>query len=215
VQQRLLAALAQRSARAAGDEQVRVIATCAMDLEAMVREGSFRAELFELLAPAILRLPPLRQRSEDIPLLVRHFLALQVEKLSTAAREPSHAALALLRSATWPGNVAQLRTLVERASIIAGSPDLQVDVLLELGLAEPTRQQGDAEQGDALAHLTWQQAIDRARDHMAPCYLRTLLANEQGNVVAAAARAGIERESFYRLLRRYGVRADEFRGRGG
>ena len=68
--------------------------------------------------------------------------------------------------------------------------------------------------GPVDADMTWQAAIDHARDRMAPGYLRTLLAAAQGNVVAAANRAGIERESFYRLLRKYGVRADEFRGRG-
>jgi DNA-binding NtrC family response regulator len=190
--------------------RVRLIAATHHDIEAMVREGTFREDLYQRLAVAVLHVPPLRGRSEDVPLLARRFLADLADKRPESAHEFSSAALALLRGASWPGNVRQLRAVVERAAMLADGPCIDVgDLPPELRLGSD-RSELDSPDPD----LPWQAAIDHARDRMAPDYLRAVLAAVQGNVVAAANRAGIERESFYRLLRKYGVRADEFRGRG-
>ncbi len=222
LQTKLVRVLERRSVRRLGESEeraidVRVIAATHHDLEAMVREGTFRADLWQRLSEpsgsvmkAVLRVPPLRERSEDIALLARRFLEDLADKQGPRPRELSSAALGLLRAASWPGNVRQLRAVIERASSVARGRVIDVD-----DLPPELRTAADASQVDDLVGLTWQQAIDHARDGMAPRYLRSLLEAEQGNVVAAAARAGIERESFYRLLRKYGVRADEFRARGG
>ncbi|MFV8749163.1 sigma-54-dependent transcriptional regulator [Nannocystaceae bacterium ST9] len=219
LQAKLTRVLEERCVRRLGeaDERpvdVRMIAATHQDIEAMVREGTFREDLWYRLAVAVLRLPPLRERSEDVPLLARRFLADLADKRPEGPREFSSAAIALLRAASWPGNVRQLRAAVERAAILASGPCIDVeDLPPELRVA-PERGPGSDRLDASTVDMTWQQAIDHARDRMAPSYLRTLLAAAQGNVVAAANRAGIERESFYRLLRKYGVRADEFRGRG-
>ncbi len=223
LQAKLTRVLEERRVRRLGetDERsvdVRLIAATHQDIEAMVREGTFREDLYYRLAVAVLRLPPLRERSEDIPLLARRFLADLADKRPEGPREFDMAALALLRSASWPGNVRQLRAAVERAAILAAGPRIEVDDLgpeLRSGGASGVESRGHDPRDANFAEQTWQQAIDQARDRMAPHYLRSVLAAAQGNVVAAANRAGIERESFYRLLRKYGVRADEFRGRSG
>ncbi len=221
LQAKLTRVLEQRCVRRLGEAEerpfdVRVIAATHQDIEAMVREGTFREDLWDRLAVAVLRLPPLRERSEDIPLLARRFLADLADKRPEGPREFSPDAIALVRASSWPGNVRQLRAAVERAAISASGPAIDVvDLPPELSVAREPRTHVDAADLDmSAADRTWQQAIDLARDHMAPAYLRAMLAAVQGNVVTAANRAGIERESFYRLLRKYGVRADEFRGRG-
>jgi two-component system response regulator HydG len=204
LQTRLIQWIDQRSA------DVRLIAATHHDLDAMVREGTFRADLHQRLAAAVLQVPPLRERSEDIPLLARRFLADLADKRPECAREFSSSAITLLRAASWPGNLRQLRAVVEHAALSAHGHCIDVeDLPPDLRVGHPLEASGRTDAG-----MTWQAAIDHARDRMAPGYLRTLLAAERGNVVAAANRAGIERESFYRLLRKYGVRADEFRGRG-
>ncbi len=221
VQAKLVRVLEQRCVRRLGETRdraidVRWIGATHLDLEAMVREGSFRAELWRHLAGVQLHVPALRERREDIPLLARRCLTELADKRPGAAHELSPAAIASLRAASWPGNLRELQTTLEHAASLARGDQLELDDLPpRLRVASEDELDEDAARADpARAELTWQQAIDHARDQMAPSYLRSLLTSSQGNVVAAANRAGIERESFYRLLRKYGVRADEFRGRG-
>jgi two-component system response regulator HydG len=215
LQAKLTRVLEERSIRRLGETReravdLRLIAATHREIERMVAAGTFREDLWYRLNVAVLRLPPLRERSADVELLARRFLAEEADKRPQVPAEFSPAALDLLRAYPWPGNVRQLRAAVERAAILARGPVIDVDdlppELRRHGALEPEL----GEDGE-LVGLTWQQAIDRARDHVAPRYLQALLGAEQGNVAAAAARAGIERESFYRLLRKYGVRAGDYR----
>ena len=215
LQAKLTRVLEERSVRRLGETReravdVRLVAATHRDIEAMVAAGTFREDLWYRLAVAVVRLPPLRERSEDVDLLARRFLAEEADKRPGVPGEFAPAAVELLRAQAWPGNVRQLRAAVERAAILATGPAIEVDDLPPELRSAPAL---EAEAGDDAewVGLNWQQAIDHARDRMAPRYLAALLAAEHGNVAAAAARAGIERESFYRLLRKYGVRADQFR----
>ena len=215
LQAKLTRVLEERSIRRLGETReraidVRLIAATHRDVEAMVSAGTFREDLWYRINVATLRLPPLREHRDDVELLARRFLAEEADKRAGVPRNFSPAALDLLRGCAWPGNVRQLRAAVERASILASGPVIDVDDLppdLRPNAAFDQPVDDDAE----LASLTWQAAIDRGRDRMAPRYLAAVLGAEQGKVAAAAARAGIERESFYRLLRKYGVHADDFR----
>jgi DNA-binding NtrC family response regulator len=219
LQAKLTRVLEDRSIRRLGETReravdVRLIAATHRDIEAMVAAGTFREDLWYRLAVAVVRLPPLRQRSDDVELLARRFLAEEADKRPQGPRAFTPAAVALLCAQAWPGNVRQLRAAVERAAILAAGPSIDVDDLppeLRSQPALPADNDADNDDDAELVALNWQQAIDRARDRMAPRYLAALLAAAQGNVSTAAARAGIERESFYRLLRKYRVRAGEFR----
>lgn len=216
LQAKLTRVIEERSVRRVGETHerkidVRLIAATHRDIEGMVASGTFREDLWYRLNVAPLRLSPLRERSGDIELLARAFLAEQADKRANVPSEFSPAALDLLRASAWPGNVRQLKAAVERATILATGPVIDVDDLPPELRIHPAFDAALGED-DELVALTWQQAADRARDHMAPEYLRAVLSAAQGNVAAAAAAAGIERESLYRLLRKYGVRADDFRG---
>ncbi len=215
LQAKLTRVLEERSIRRLGETReravdVRLIAATHRDIEAMVAAGTFREDLWYRLNVATIQLPPLRERSDDVELLARRFLAEEADKRPNVPREFSADALALLRGYPWPGNVRQLRAAVERAAILARGPMIEVDDLPPDLRSHPAFADEPGDDAELIA-LNWQQAIDRARDRMAPRYLAAVLQAEQGNVAAAAARAGIERESFYRLLRKYGVRAGEFR----
>ena len=179
------------------------------DLESMVKAGTFREDLLYRLRVATIRLPAVRERAGDVPLLAGHFLGDIVGGGEAGARIVGftpEAADAMGRYA-WPGNVRELRSAVERAAIVAEGP--------RIGVADlPQEIRGVGEIGRAeLGAMSYQSAMDAAREDATRRYLEAVLTRTRGRVTAAAEIAGIERESFYRLLRRYGVSPDDFRGR--
>jgi transcriptional regulator with PAS, ATPase and Fis domain len=100
----------------------RLISATNRDLETLVREGSFRLDLFYRISPIVIEVPPLAERREDIPLLVRKFLHDVAERHARPEPEISEGALELLACRDWPGNVRQLRHAVERAFVFAEGP---------------------------------------------------------------------------------------------
>ncbi len=211
LQAKLTRVLEERAVRRVGDSRerkvdVRLIAATHRDLPAMVREGSFRQDLWYRLNVCILQLPPLRERRQDIPALAHHFLA------TFGAKGPSGFtpdALSALMAHDWPGNVRELRSVIERAAILEES-----DQITTASLPAEVRGHALSKGARSLAEMTYREAVDTARDDAARRYLEVLLAEHQGNVTAAAAKAGVERESFHRLLRRHGLRAEAWREEG-
>jgi len=211
-QVKLNRALQEREIRRVGDNvatrvDVRVIAATHRDLKAEVQAGRFREDLFYRLNVFPVRLPPLRERAEDVPLLASHFL----EKHARAMRREIGAfdpdALRLLASHPWPGNVRELENAIERAVAIAtGSSILSRDLPAELAShASPLST------GPALAAMPYREVVEQAQDRVSREYLAALLTEFHGNVTRAAARAGLERESLHRLLKKHGLRSDDFK----
>jgi len=138
LQVKLLRVLEAQQVRPVGSSKetsvdVRVIAATAQDLEAAVAQGTFREDLFYRLNVVHLRIPPLRQRREDIPLLVEHFLALQSAKLSLPMPKLSPEVRSHLEDAGWPGNVRQLQNSIERAVVLSRGKAVELsDLALEL-----------------------------------------------------------------------------------
>jgi DNA-binding NtrC family response regulator len=124
---------------------VRIIAATNIDLRQMVREGRFREDLFYRLNVITIELPPLRQRREDIPLLVQFFLKKYAEENDRPVRRIAPEALRPLMSYSWPGNVRELENVIERAVVLSSGPEITVDLLPDnilgrgsvLGLGEP------------------------------------------------------------------------------
>ena len=108
---------------------VRIIAATNVDLRQMVREGKFREDLFYRLNVISLDLPPLRQRREDIPLLVQHFLQKYCEENDRPSRRITTEALRPLMSYPWPGNVRELENTIERAVVLSSDSDIGTDLL--------------------------------------------------------------------------------------
>ncbi|MEO0325307.1 MAG: sigma-54 dependent transcriptional regulator [Myxococcota bacterium] len=212
LQAKLTRALEERAVRRVGEAHerpvdVRLIAATHRDLEAMVRRGTFREDLWYRLNVALVRIPPLRDRAEDIPALAHHFLR-QLAEADGEKPAAGFSALALqaLSDFRWPGNVRQLRSAVERAFVVARGPEIDVvDLPPEVLQTEPAA--GHA----ALTEGTWAEALERGRADVGRRYLEALLRRYRGQVARAAHHAGVERESFYRLLRKHGVDAAGFR----
>jgi two-component system response regulator HydG len=209
LQAKLTRAIEERSIRRLGESKerqvnVRLIAATHRDLEAMVRAESFREDLWYRLNVAVIRVPALRDRREDVELLAAHFLR---EIASAAPGRGSggftEAAREVLSRYDWPGNVRQLRAVVERASIEAGAEPVDLGHL-------PPEVVSDRVPGlsPGLTNMKWQEAIELGRRETGRQYLQAILKRYGGRVADAAAHAGVERESFYRLLRKHGVNPD-------
>jgi DNA-binding NtrC family response regulator len=108
---------------------VRIIAATNIDLRQSVREGRFREDLFYRLNVITIELPPLRQRKEDIPLLVEHFLKKYAEENERPVRRITPEALRPLMSYSWPGNVRELENVIERAVVLSSGPEINMDLL--------------------------------------------------------------------------------------
>jgi DNA-binding NtrC family response regulator len=108
---------------------VRIIAATNVDLRQLVREGKFREDLFYRLNVITIDLPPLRQRKEDIPLLIDYFLRKYSEENSHPVRRMTPEALRPLMNYSWPGNVRELENAIERAVVLSASPEITPDLL--------------------------------------------------------------------------------------
>ena len=215
LQAKLTRALEERAIRRVGEAKersvdVRLIAATHRDLESMVKAGTFREDLWYRLNVALIRIPPLRDRREDIDLLARYFLSEQVERSHGARiRGLSEAASEALRTHDWPGNVRQLRSAVERACVMARDDEIGLSALPP----EVLRPSEDGEGDPVLAEGTWAEALDKGRFDAGRRYLQALMRRFDGRVADAAAHAHVERESFYRLLRKHDVDAAMYRRR--
>jgi DNA-binding NtrC family response regulator len=169
---------------------VRVIAATNKDLEEEQRAGRFREDLYYRLNVVAVKLPPLRERPEDIPLLVRHFLATRRVGLQPFRVQPE--ALEALVRYGWPGNVRELANVLERAQILAEDSVVTLDDLPE-SIAEAARP-ASIPAGNP-HHL-----CETKRRHV-----REVLRAEKGNKVHAARALGISRRALYRLIHKYGL----------
>ncbi|HZY88542.1 MAG TPA: sigma 54-interacting transcriptional regulator, partial [Gemmataceae bacterium] len=165
VQTKLLRVLEEMTFERVGSSEpvavdVRIIAATHQDLEALMRQGRFREDLFFRLNVFPIILPPLRERVEDVPELALHFLRLYAQKSAKAITGLDDDALAALKSCRWPGNVRQLENVIERAVVVADGPVITVRELPPELLAEgprhetPARASGILREADLLAEET-------------------------------------------------------------
>ena len=110
---------------------VRIIAATNVDLKQLVKEGKFREDLFYRLNVIMIDLPPLRQRKEDIPLLVEHFLQKYTEENGRASLRMTSEALRSLLTYSWPGNVRELENVIERAVVLSSGSDIGLDLIVD------------------------------------------------------------------------------------
>ena len=201
VQAKLLRAVETRKVRRLGGTKVfasdvRLVAATNRDLAAEVNRGTFRSDLYYRLAVAKLSIPALRERREDLPLLVEHFLRqLSVSSGNPDPRLPEDF-IARAGRHTWPGNVRELRNAVERAVLLPNHPQVAFET--------PPKKEGDG-----FAHIDidvpFKVAKQKLVDEFDRRYLQSLLEAHDGNISAAARAAGIERMSIYKMIRRLGL----------
>ncbi|NOZ63839.1 MAG: sigma-54-dependent Fis family transcriptional regulator [Caldiserica bacterium] len=180
---------------------VRVVAATNQDLKQSVQEGTFREDLYFRLHVFPIHLPPLRERKEDIPLLINHFIKVYSQKLNkkVAGIEPD--ALQLLMQYNWPGNVRELENLVERAMVLCEGKMLKKEYF---HIPIP-------------AHLpsfsSYQEGKNKILEEFEKNYFASLLEKFGGNVSKTAQEAGIDRKNLYLKLKKYRLYPENFRRR--
>lgn len=208
MQAKINRALQEGEVRRVGDTRersvnVRVIAATNRDLKEALEEGQFREDLYFRLNVFPIHLPPLRRREGDIPLLVEHFLEeFAADRFRDFTVEP--AAMEKLLEYPWPGNVRELRNVIERAVVLSEDGHVNCDLLHLAGPADDL-----APQDDVPSHLPYKKAMKEMRTRCQKEYLLAVLKKKDGNVTRAADYAGIERESFHRLMRKCGISRDD------
>ncbi|HXI57401.1 MAG TPA: sigma-54 dependent transcriptional regulator [Polyangia bacterium] len=181
---------------------VRVVAATARDLEAEVATGRFREDLIYRLDVLSLRLPPLRERADDVPLLVAHFIARANQRLGLTIRGASAEALRALQAYRWPGNVRELVNVIERAVVLAEGAELGVD-LLPPRVAAPSESSGVAltAAGEASGDLSIKRAGRRAEEEL----IRRALARTGGNRTRAAELLEISHRALLYKIKEYKI----------
>jgi two-component system nitrogen regulation response regulator NtrX len=186
---------------------VRVLATTNRDLHAEIANGRFREDLYYRLAVVPIRMPSLRERREDVPELARHFIERSAESSGIPVRELSTDALTALQAYDWPGNVRQLRNLMDWLLIMApGSPQdpIRADMLpAEISQGAPALLSSDPS-ADLMAL-----PLREARDLFETQYLQAQLLRFGGNISRTAGFVGMERSALHRKLKQLGVNSED------
>ncbi|MDR8608183.1 two-component system response regulator GlrR [Klebsiella pneumoniae] len=200
LQVKLLRVLQERKVRPLGSNRdieinVRIISAPHRDLPKAMARGEFREDLFYRLNVVNLKIPPLSERTEDIPLLANHLLRQSADRHKPFVRAFSSDAMKRLMAAKWPGNVRQLVNVIEQCVALTSSPVIG-DALVEQAL-----------EGENTALPTFVEA----RNQFELNYLRKLLQITKGNVTHAARMAGRNRTEFYKLLSRHELDANDFK----
>jgi len=206
LQPKLLRALGEREIRRIGAREtravdVRVVAATNRDLRREINTGTFRADVYYRLAVIQVQLPPLRERLDDLSLLVHSLL----ERIADDRRmeshfEPDQALIDSLKSHHWPGNVRELRNYLEQLVILRIPPELP-------GGAQSSASAHGIEFSD-LGDLPLRTAKQQLIERFERSYLANLLDATDGNVAEAARRAGVDRGTLFRTIRRHGMKVE-------
>ncbi len=209
LQAKLLRTLQERKVRRVGgreevDVDVRVVAATARDLDAMIRQGLFRQDLYYRINVVRIDLPPLRDRGDDIGLLAEYFANRHSREMKKQIAGITPEAYQVLRQYPWPGNVRELQNIVRRGialtkGTLIGLDDLPDDVVIGAG------------QRDSSDTVGYFQIRDEHVKRFERQYLMDLLERHHGEVQSAAREAKLPRGTLYRLMKNHGLDSGEFR----
>jgi DNA-binding NtrC family response regulator len=206
LQAKLLRVLEESEVRPVGGTRVRrvdmrFIAATNRNLEARVREGTFRKDLYYRLAVISIPVPPLRERREDIPVIARHLLSRLVQSMGKPQCHFDEEAMSVLVSYSWPGNGRELRNVVERIVMLASDDTIRArDVR---SLLPKSENENLASVDPTLTILPYMDAKERALEDFTKSYLRIKLAQHGGVITKAAEDSGIPRQHFSLLMKRF------------
>jgi two-component system response regulator GlrR len=201
IQAKLLRVIQERQFYPVGSEKpmevdVRVVVATQKNLEDHVRQGLFREDLFYRIHVIPIHLPPLRERKEDIPLLVEHFIKKFSQQMKKEIKGMTPVAMQRLMLHDWPGNVRELENTIEYAVAMTRQDTLTEDLILHTK---------DVASPDPL------KSLKKAKDTYEKSYLIHLLEICGGNVSKAAKLAGKYRADFYDLLKKHGLKIEDFK----
>jgi DNA-binding NtrC family response regulator len=204
LQVKLLRVLQEREVQRVGGDRtirvdVRVIAATNADLTERIRVGEFRADLFYRLNVVSLRIPPLRERVDDILPLAHHFLRKHARSGELKGFDAVTAQV--LRRYAWPGNVRELENVIERATLLTKSE--------EVSLADLPGEMHNGVDTERIAPQLGK-SLSAAREDFERYFILECLRRHQGNVSRAAREAGLHRQNFYQKLHKYGIQRKDY-----
>lgn len=211
LQSKLLRTLQERAFRRLGGKEeiqvdLRVIAATNKDIETEVREKRFREDLYYRINVVKILVPPLRERTEDIPLLVSHFLSHYSTEIGRNVKGIDPEAMRPLHHYPWPGNVRELQNVLKRAITLTKHETLTLDDLPEEVVTRGAELQSQVSNGQGFFKLRGQRLASFEYE-----YLKELLTRFGGDVAKAASEAMVPRGTFYRLMNKYHLRSDSFK----
>ena len=216
IQTKLLRVLQEKEIQPLGQNKsikvdVRVVASTNQNLEAKIKSGEFREDLYYRLNVVTVTMPSLSEMREDIPLLCHHFFDRFKEEYDRPNLQFSPDALDYLYHRQWPGNVRELQNKIKRGVLLGQGDIIDSDILQE------SRQQNSKQLDPTLMHsifsLPYNDAKAENTKHFTISYLSHLLTAHHGNVTAAARESGMERQALQRIMRRYGMKSADFRNK--
>ncbi len=211
LQAKLLRVLQSQEFRRIGDDQdrrvdVRIVTATNRDLDQMVARGSFRQDLYYRINVFPLRLPPLRDRPEDVPLLVHHFVHKYRGRLGKPCDGATPAALARFCAYEFPGNVRELENKVHQAMVMTAGPLIE-----EHDVALPDARLGMGGEHAIDATRPFRELKQSVIDTFETQYLTELLRLHHGNLARAARAAGMDRKNLWALVERHGLDRERFK----
>jgi transcriptional regulator with PAS, ATPase and Fis domain len=209
LQAKLLRVLQERRFRRVGGKDeiavnIRVVAAASRSLAGEVRAQRFREDLYYRLNVGFITIPPLRERPEDLPLLVGYFVDRYCQEMGKAAVQLKPEVMEVLLAYSWPGNVRQLQNVIKRILMMSQGPILSLSDLPDDIVAHAGERPAATPIG--FFHLREQRLATFEKE-----YLTNLLQFYHGDVSQAAREACMPRGTLYRLLKKYGLAAEEFR----
>ncbi len=206
IQAKLLRLLQDKEYRPVGDSihhkaDVRIIAATNTDLQSLVDKGTFRKDLFYRLNIVSLHMPPLKERMEDIPILVEHFINRYSIEYNKPIEGLSKDTMKAFMSYSWPGNIRELENKIQQKIVMSTTPVIDVEDIY-LPISNPSSKGSELEDFNS--------AKKRIVYSFAKNYLKQLLTEQGGDVVSAARRAGKSRTGLWNLLKKYNISPGKF-----
>lgn len=203
LQAKLLRVLQEKQFRRVGGNELinvdfRVISTTNLDLNQAITENKFLEDLFWRLNVITIEMPPLRERKEDIELLADHFIRKFSNNGDRIIKGISKEVIEVLKRYQWPGNIRELQNVIERAVSLTEGPYITVKDLADHVI-------DGSESGVHIKNMLFKDAKRRWLSTFEKKYISELLKKSKGNISLAAKRAGIDRKTIYRIIKRYGL----------
>ncbi|HKV56558.1 MAG TPA: sigma-54 dependent transcriptional regulator [Candidatus Binataceae bacterium] len=222
-QAKLLRVLQEKRLERVGGNQslavdVRIIAATNQDLEAQIAQGRFREDLYYRVRVLEIRVPPLRDRREDIPLMVQHFIEDSCQRFSLPQKQLAPAAMRACLEAPWRGNARALKSTIEQAVILSGGSEISAEELFASppGEVRPQSEGGAptaASNGSNPNVLSFREAKEKFLGQWEREFFVAALRATGGNISRAAERIGMYRQSFQQKMRELGITAAEIGAR--
>ncbi len=211
VQTKLLQVLEDKQIKPLGQTKtvhinVRMIASTNQDLKKKLAAREFREDLFYRLNVVNIHMPPLRDRMEDIPLLVNHFLNVFSAELKIPQKGIDPSLMRLFMKHRWGGNVRELANLIKRAVIMSSG-----DIIKPEDIGWDSKGKTQFSEKDSLFSLSYHEAKQKALERFTVSYLNNILEETDGNVTRAALQSGLERQSLQQIMKKYGLRSYDFK----